>query len=122
MELIQYEMVIKTDTMNIYLRVWCVPEICKPIRAQRFDLAKKNHPFINDLELANNGSNSSEEVNILIGADFYWSVVDGPVKRRESGFAALQSKVGWLLSGPVGIDKNSETKFIDYCYRINEEN
>ena len=122
MELTQYELVIKTDNINIYLRVWCVPEICKPIRGQRFDLAKKNHPFINDLELANNGSNSSEDVDILVGADFYWSVVDGPVKRTTSGFAALQSKVGWLLSGPVGNDKSSESKSIDYCYRIKEEN
>ena len=39
---------------------------------------------------------------MLIGADLYWSVVDGAVKKgNDVGPVALGSKLGLLLSGPV---------------------
>ena len=43
-----------------------------------------------------------ENIDLLIGADFYWDIVDGSIK-RSNGVApvALGSKLGWLLSGPV---------------------
>ena len=43
-----------------------------------------------------------ENIDLLIGADFYWDIVDGSVK-RGNGVApvALGSKLVRLLSGPV---------------------
>ena len=41
------------------------------------------------------------EVYVLIGADYYWHFLTGAIKRGESGPTALQTKVGWVLSGPV---------------------
>ena len=41
------------------------------------------------------------EVDVLIGADYYWHFLTGAIKWGESGPTALQTKVGWVLSGPV---------------------
>ena len=39
---------------------------------------------------------------MLIGADFYWSLVSGVVRKDDhSGLVAVSSKMSWLLSGPV---------------------
>ena len=57
------------------------------------------------LRLADN-SHGDEELNIdiLIGADFYWHFVSGSVVRGPgSGPIALLTRLGYVLSGPVGI-------------------
>ena len=54
------------------------------------------------LELADSAEASDAlEVDMLIGADVYWSLVTGKVIRGEGGPTAIQTKIGWLLSGPV---------------------
>ena len=61
-----------------------------------------------DLKLADSGQNKGK-IDLLIGADFYWSAVDGVVKSGDDvGPIALGSKLGWLLSGPV-------TKHNSFC-------
>ena len=38
---------------------------------------------------------------MLIGSNCYWSLVTGEVVKAEEGPVAVQSKLGWLLSGPI---------------------
>ena len=49
------------------------------------------------------------EITMLIGADYYWSIVQDNVIRGD-GPTAVQSKLGYLLSGPVaGYNQKSHT-------------
>ena len=41
------------------------------------------------------------EVDVLIGSDWYWSLVTGRVIQGKSGTIAIHTKVGWILSGPA---------------------
>ena len=41
------------------------------------------------------------EVDMLIGSDFYWSLVTGIVWWGRSGPMAVHTKLEWILSGPV---------------------
>ena len=41
------------------------------------------------------------EVDMLIGSDFYWSLVTGRVRWGRIGPMAVHTKIGWILSGPV---------------------
>ena len=60
-----------------------------------------------DLKLADSVQNKGK-IDLLIGIDFYWSVVDGTVKRGDDvGPVTLGSKLGWLLSGPVSKHNSS---------------
>ena len=62
---------------------------------------RENYPYLNNLELADTGGGG--DIDLLIGTDFYWTMVDGNVKRDESEApVALSSKFGWILSGPIG--------------------
>ena len=58
-------------------------------------------PHLKGLKLANPVTNSDEFlVSVLIGADFYWSFVQDNII-RGNGPTAQQSRLGYLLSGPL---------------------
>ena len=40
------------------------------------------------------------DVGILINADLYWSVVTGRTQ-KGNGLMAIETKLGWVLSGPA---------------------
>ena len=44
-------------------------------------------------------SNFNCYVDILISADYYWDFVSGNIKRRNSGPVAVETILGWVLSG-----------------------
>lgn len=79
--------------------------ICAPISNQIIEFTQANYPHLQCLRLADN-SHGNEELNIdiLIGEDFYWHFVSGSIGRGpELGPIALSSKLGYVLSEPVGI-------------------
>ena len=47
--------------------------------------------------------------NVLIGSDYYWDFVTGEIVRGDFGPTAVNSKFGWLLSGPTESVINQET-------------
>ena len=51
-------------------------------------------------------------INVLIGSDFYWSIVTGQVKQGDRGPTVVGSKLGWLLSGPA--DQSTTEFFSSY--------
>ena len=58
-------------------------------------------PYLQGLNLANPVTFEHKlEIFILIGTDYYWSFIQDHIVRGE-GPTAQQSKLGYLLSGPV---------------------
>ena len=41
------------------------------------------------------------DINVLIGADYYWQFATGNIRRGISGPTGIETKLGWVLSGPV---------------------
>jgi len=41
------------------------------------------------------------EIDILIGCDHYWKSVTGQILREADGPVAVDTRLGWVLSGPV---------------------
>ena len=80
------------------------PRICSPLPRhvelnQCSNLQELNLADRPPLDETSNSSDSS--VDVLIGSDYYWDVVDGETIRGTDGLVAVSSKFGWLLSGPV---------------------
>ena len=46
---------------------------------------------------------SKLEVDMLIGADHYWDLVTGAVYKNKGGPTAIQTRLGWVLSGPIAV-------------------
>ena len=85
--------------MNGYV----VPIICNPLCSQTVEAAVEKYPHLRGLCLAKETCPSNEvEVDILLGADYYWNFVTNTVRRGETpGPVAIWTKPGWVLSGPV---------------------
>ena len=85
---------------NFSMEVLCKPFICLPITNQPVKYAKNSFEFLKDLNLADSGT--KEEIDMLIGFDFYWSLVTGKVKMGKTGEpVAIETKFGWVLNGPL---------------------
>ena len=81
-----------------------MPTICSPISNQSIDLHQRQYNHLQSLKLGNTITNPSNlPIDLLIGADYYWSLVTGKVVRSDSGsgLVALNTKLGYVLSDPV---------------------
>lgn len=74
------------------------PVICSPL-GTHVDL--HSHPQLRGLKIAGRSAACNKRIDILIGADCYYTLVLGEVLKGCSGSVAISSKLGWLLSGPV---------------------
>ena len=67
--------------------------------------------------LADNSYQCNEKhIDILIGADYYWDLVTGEVRKENCGLTLINSVFGYLLSGPVSVviikPNNSSSNFV----------
>ena len=70
------------------------------ILTQQINVEEFSH--LDGLELADDiEHDGNEEIDVLIGSDYYWTIVTGEMKKGESDPVAVNSKLGWLLSGPL---------------------
>ena len=127
---------------NLYFTGFAVPFICSPLMNRQAELVENLFPILQDLDLSDVNNEETEielligadccwsvvegEIELLIGADCCWSVVEGEIElligadccrsvvegetKRCSvdGLTAINSKLGWVLSGPYECeDENS---------------
>jgi len=85
---------------RIPISVLIVPKLAAPIK-NSVRACLKDIPYLKDLPLAHPvTSDENFEISILIGADFYWQFVQDNIVRGD-GPTAVQSHLGYLLSGPL---------------------
>ena len=73
--------------------------ICEPLVNAIVDL--ENYSYLKFLEFAMEMNQVSPD--ILLGSDQYWSLLTGEVIQSNNGPVALNSHLGWILSGPVTV-------------------
>ena len=79
-----------------------VPLICNPLTSQPINDARNHYDHLLEIDLADSANvGDILEVDVLIGSDFYWSLVTGRVRRGRNGPMAIHTKVGWILLGPI---------------------
>lgn len=89
--------------LNIYVSCYAVPVICSPLACQPVQFASSHYSHLRNLELADSTSDGQgpSDIDILIGADFFWHIVTGNFIRGEHGPVAMETKLRYVLSGPV---------------------
>ena len=89
---------------NIEINASTFPVICSPLPS-KIDLS--DYPHLEGLELSDPLDTESEvkPIDILIGADVYWDIINDEVIRDGHGPIAVKSKFGWIVSGPVKVEK-----------------
>ena len=81
------------------------PTICSPLPSR---VDANNYPHLHGLKLADY-SDSEDSIDVLSGSDYYWDFVTSEIVRGDFGPTAVNSKFGWLLSGPTESVINQET-------------
>ncbi|CAB3986454.1 Hypothetical predicted protein [Paramuricea clavata] len=88
---------------NIEMLAFTVPLIGQPLKNQFMSNASKTYPHLTNLRLADYSSGQHDaKVDILIGSDHYRKIMTGKTRQGDSGPTAIQTRLGWVLSGPVG--------------------
>ena len=95
----------------------CFPSICSPLNRV---VTLGHHPEFQELELAdlppsNNWRHADGTIDVLIGSDHYWEMVHDEIIRGSGGLVAVNSKLGWLISGPVvsqELDSNASHAYL----------
>ena len=90
-----------------------VPMICSPLNYQTVQFSKRNHGHLKDIALSECNPEENLVVDILVGADHYWNIANGEVKRGESGPVSVNTRFGWTLSGPVENALRSDTHSVN---------
>ena len=84
---------------RIPIDVLITPNIAAPIQNLQRDVSILSH--LRNLKLAHPiKTDEMFEISLLIGADAYWKLVQNHIVRGD-GPIAVQSKLGYLLSGPL---------------------
>jgi len=84
------------------LSAFVVPLICDPPQCQSIVDASVVHAHLKGLKLADYSTGEDDMiVDILVGSDQYWQLVSGKVLQGENRPTAIQTRLGWVLSGPT---------------------
>jgi len=96
------------NNIKISVSVLIVPELAAPIHnSVRTHLNQL--PYLHDLRLAHPvTSDENFHISVLIGADFYWRFIQDRVVRGD-GPTAVESRLGYLLSGPLPLSTSVTT-------------
>ena len=93
---------------RIPISVLIVPQLAAPIR-NSVRACLRDIPYLQRLSLAHPVTGDENfEISILIGADYYWHFIQDNIVRGD-GPMAVQSHLGYLLSGPLHLPKPIET-------------
>ena len=65
----------------VYIQAYVVPVICGPLTQQTTELAQSSSENLGGLSLADRCGIGDLLMRILIGADYYWSLVEGTAVR-----------------------------------------
>jgi hypothetical protein len=113
---------------SIPIQVLIVPKIATPIQS-KVRAPIKDLPYLRQLKLAHPvTSDKNFDISLLISADHYWDFVEEHII-RGNGPTAIQSKLGYLLSGmmtvaTISVERQSssiafELFYLPETYQIN---
>lgn len=89
-----------SDDQAVAIDVWTINNVCATIIAVNLDV--KNCSHLRNLKLADTFPRQVVPVDLLIGADQYYKLVQGSIRKGRPGTPiATKSKLGWLFSGPI---------------------
>ena len=85
-----------TDCVGV--RLVETERICAPIQREAVSIDVLNSEYLRPLEMAEDYSTSScDEIDVLVGLDYYWQFITGEVIRQEGKPMAVKSILGWML-------------------------
>lgn len=94
---------------NKTITVHTSPSICNPLPS--YTISRRKLKELKDIELAfpEVKYEGNHQIDVLIGADLYWEFIGTESISTSFGARAVNSKVGWILSGPISNNSTTTT-------------
>ena len=82
--------------------LYVVPFMCKPLCNQEIELGQATYEHLVSLKLADSSDDEAMlNIDLLIGADYYWDFVMRDVIRGDYGPVAVKTSLGWVRRGKM---------------------
>ena len=92
------------------LHLLTTPFICGPLTPQQVALCAALYAHLSNLELAESADHDPlNDVDLLLGADYHWELATSRVEREVDGPIAVETKLGWVFSGPAPMASDIST-------------
>ena len=76
--------------------------ICDPLIHQPIEHIQERFTHLQGLDLADLSTGVDQlKLDVLLGSDLYWKIATGEVRRGTCGPIAIDTILGWVLSGPI---------------------
>ena len=59
-----------------------------------------------------------EGIGLLIGADYYWRIVNDEQERIQEDLVAMSTKFGWVINGPIRSDRYSNDSDLSFALNV----
>ena len=91
------------DGENKKVDLFVVPHICEPLTTQPTSVSSFTHTFQGWIWPTASWMRHvrTRKIDMLMGSDIYWEFVTGEVVRGVDGPIAINTTLGWILSGPA---------------------
>ena len=84
---------------TIVIECISTPFLCLDIENQNLNVAVANYPHLQNLTLADSSPDGKKNIEILVGADYYYRFIYGNIIRgKVDEPVAVESCLGWLVS------------------------
>lgn len=100
---------IRSKVNDYYTKLRCIVLPCITSSLPTINIEVGHIRIPDFLQLADPMFNVSSEIDLLIGADRFWDLLETDKIRLASGPFLQNSKLGWLLSGPVFVRNSKPT-------------
>ena len=88
-------------------QIFTMLSICELLVCHSLVNCRDAYPHLSELEFADEPEVGQQL--ILIGSDHYWDLITGRVQRGIDGPVAIDTKLVWVLSGPISIPGQTDT-------------
>lgn len=118
----QYDVVqaeiLTLNSSIVRVKALVVPIICEALRRPSVDL--NSYPHLSSLNLADTENSRHIELDVLVGSDYYWHFMSGEVITTSQGPTAVNTTLGWVLSGPVNAerDQGAYSTFVTHVLKV----
>ena len=107
-EYVRVGLKLRGDQVLIF-KLFSMLMICEPLMSHFLVDCQKSYPHLTGLELADDpGDNQTLKVDVLISSDHYWDLITRRLQRGTDGPVTIETKLGWILSGPVVISGQTD--------------
>ena len=76
----------------IYITALVVPVVCDPVCHQPISFTQGTYDYLSGLDLADSSTSGADlDIDVLVGSDYYWTLVTGHVLRNQDGPTAIHT-------------------------------